>query len=120
MVALVLDPRPRGREVAAGVGLGEALAPDLVGHQDLREVALLLLVGAPRDDRRAGHAEPDHAEVRRSFGARELLEEDRLVAVRRAGAAVLLRPRQACVAGLAELVAPLAVRVLEPARAPLR
>ena len=47
VVALVLDPRARRGEVAAGVGLGEALAPDLLGAQDLREVALLLLVACP-------------------------------------------------------------------------
>ena len=67
-------------EVGAGAGLGEALAPDLLGREDLREVALLLLVGAVRDDRRPGHAEADHADVRRRLGARHLLEEDRLVA----------------------------------------
>ena len=55
--------------------------------------------------------------MRGRLRARELLEEDRLVAVRRARASVLARPRQAGVAGLAELAAPLAVRVLEPASA---
>ena len=41
------------REVRAGVGLGEALAPDLLGREDRRQVALLLLVGAPHHQRRA-------------------------------------------------------------------
>ena len=50
--------------------------------------------------------------------ARELLVEDRLEAVRRARAAVLLRPGQPGVAGLVELAAPLAhERVVEPLRA---
>ena len=115
MVALVLDPGARGGEVAAGVGLGEALAPDLLGAEDLREVALLLLLRAPGDDRRARHAEPDHPDVRRRLGARELFEEDGLVAVRRTRAAVLLRPGETGVACGAELLAPLAVGVLEPA-----
>ena len=53
----------------------------------------------------------------RRLGARHLLEEDRLVGVRRAGAAVLLRPGQARVAGLVELPAPLAARLLEAAAA---
>ena len=64
-VAAPLDPRAHGGEVGAGVGLGEALAPDLLGGEDLREVRLLLLLGAVRHDRRPGHAEPDHADVRR-------------------------------------------------------
>src|SRR5581483_5774978 len=119
VVALVLDACARGREVATGVRLREALAPDVLGVEDVREVALLLLRRPPRDDRRPGHAEADHAEVRRRLGARGLLEEDRLVAVGRTGAAVLLRPGQARVPGLTELAAPLPVFVAEapgPAR----
>ena len=121
VVAAILDPRADGRQVAACVGLREALAPDLLGAQDLREVALLVGLTAPRHDRRPRHAEADHAEVRRCLGARRLLEEDRLVAVRRAGPAELLRPGETRVPGLAEQAAPLAVGVLEPATAaPLR
>ena len=84
VVALERESRGRahGGEVGARVRLGEALAPDLLGREDLLQVLLLLGVGAVRDDRRAGHAEPDHAEVGRRLGARHLLEEDRLVAVR--------------------------------------
>src|SRR5581483_9169763 len=104
-------------EVAAGVGFRESLAPDLLGAEDLRQVALLLRGRPPRDDRRPRHAEPDHTEVRRRLRARELLEEDRVVAVRGARAAVLLRPGEARVARFAEPPAPLAVRVLEPAAA---
>ena len=62
-VAAPLGARARGGEVGAGVRLGEALAPDLLGGEDLLEVARLLLLGAVRDDRRPGHAEPDHADV---------------------------------------------------------
>ena len=36
------------REVRARLGLGEALAPDLLGGDDRGQVALLLLVGARR------------------------------------------------------------------------
>ena len=46
VVALVLDARPHGGEVGAGARLGEALAPDLLGREDLREVALLLLLAS--------------------------------------------------------------------------
>ena len=44
------------REVAAGVGLGEALAPQLLDVLDLRQEALLLLLGAELDQRRREEA----------------------------------------------------------------
>src|SRR5581483_603780 len=117
-LAAPLGARARRSEIGAGVRLGEALAPDLLGAQDLLEVRLLLLLGAVRDDRRPGHAEPDHADVRRRMGARHLLVEDRLEAVRRARAAVFLRPGQPGVASLVEHAAPLAPEgVVEPLRA---
>ena len=104
----VVEPRarPHAGEVRACAGLGEALAPDLLGREERREVAPLLLLGAVRDDRRAGHADADDADVRRRLGARELLEEDRLVRVRRAAAAVLLGPGEPDVAGVVERPAP--------------
>src|SRR5204863_4520437 len=105
VIALVVDPCARGGEVAARVRLGEALAPDLLRAQDPRQVALLLLGRAPRDDRRPRHTNPDHAEMRRRLRPRELLEEDRLVTVRRIRSAVLLRPGEARVPRLAELAA---------------
>ena len=49
--------RLQRREVGAGLGLREALAPDLLGGQDRLEVALLLLLGAVRDHDRAAHHE---------------------------------------------------------------
>ena len=117
-VAAPLGARARGGEVGARVRLREALAPDLVGGEERLEVARLLLLGAVRDDRRPGHAEADHADVGRSLRRGELFVEDRLEAVRRARAAVLLRPGQARVAGLVELAAPLAhERIVEPLRA---
>ncbi len=76
--------------------------------EERREVARLLLLGAVRDDRRPGHADADDADVRRRLGSRHLLEEDRLVRVRRAAAAVLLGPREPDVAGVVERAAPLA------------
>ena len=116
---LILDARASRGEVAAGVRLREPLAPDLLGAQDLRQVPLLLRVGPPRDDRRAGHPEADHAEVRGRLGSRELFEEDRLMTVRRAGPAELLRPGEPGVSRLTEAAAPVAVGVLEPAAASL-
>ncbi len=96
------------REVGAGAGLREALAPDLLRREDRREVARLLLLGAVRDDRRPGHADADDADVRRRLGAGHLLEEDRLVGIWRAAAAVLLGPREPDVSGVVERAAPLA------------
>ena len=46
-------------EVGAGLGLGEALAPDLLGGEDRLQVALLLLVGAVGDDHRAAHRQAE-------------------------------------------------------------
>ncbi len=68
-----LRARPHGGEIGAGARLREALAPDLLGREDVREVALLLLLGAVGDDRRPGHAQPDHAQVPGSLGPRPLL-----------------------------------------------
>ena len=79
-VAVEARRRPDAGEVGAGAGLGEALAPDLVADEERRQVARLLRLGPMRDDRRPGHAEPDHADVRRRLGACQLLEEDRLEA----------------------------------------
>ena len=108
--------RAHGREVGACAGLREALAPDLVCREERLEVAGLLGLGAERDDRRPGHPEPDHAEVLRRLGARRLLEIDRLVAVRLAATAVLLRPGEPDVARVVERAAPVADRVVRVPR----
>ena len=55
------------REVGARLGLAEALAPDLVGAQDRREEALLLLVGAVGDH---ASARPSSARARWPSAAR--------------------------------------------------
>ena len=55
-VVLLARARLHGREVRAGGGLGEELAPDLVAVQHRAEVARLLLLVAVGDDRRAEHA----------------------------------------------------------------
>src|SRR5688500_8900679 len=68
----------------------------------------LLLVCPVHDDRRPGHPEPDDADVIGGLGPGGLLEEDRLVRVRSARTAELLGPRQARIAGLVELLRPLA------------
>ena len=89
------------------VGLGEALAPDLLGGQDRLQVALLLLLAAVRDHHRAAHDQAEHVGGAGRLGARQLLAEDGLLDQRRAPAAVLLRPRQPRVARRVQLALPL-------------
>src|SRR5690606_37203559 len=84
------------RQIRAGVRLGEALAPDLFAAQDRREVALLLLLGAVRHQRRAGVVEPaEQGAGFRRTGANRFLDPDRLHRRRQAAAPVLDRPTEA-------------------------
>src|SRR4029453_10675379 len=108
-VALVeATARAYAGEVGPGAGLGKALAPDLLGGEERGQVARLLRLRSVGDDRRPGHPDADDSDVRRRLRARLLLEEDRLMGVRRPAAAVLLRPGQADVSRLVERSAPLA------------
>src|SRR5207249_2785380 len=61
---------------------------------------------------RAGHADADYVHVLRRLGAGDLFEQDRLVRVGSAVAAVLHRPRQPRVALRRELPAPVVPRLL--------
>ena len=141
-VLLLTRARLHGREVRAGGGLGEELAPDLVAVQHRPEVAALVLVAAVRDDRRAEHPDADRVEDPGDFGARDLLVADDLLERAEALAAVLLGPRDAGEAALGEAALPGAPRgddlglvlersgslqdrrlglvLIEPARAPAR
>ena len=115
--AVAVEPGrgPDAREIGAGPRLGEPLAPDLVRREERLQVALLLRVGAARDDRRAGHPEADHTEVRRRLGARFLLEVDRLEPRREPPASELLRPRDPDPAAVVERAAPRAnLAAVEP------
>ena len=117
VAVLLARARAYTREVGARARLGEALAPDLLRGEDRLEIARLLLLGPVRDDRRPGHAEADHADVRRRLCACHLLEEDRVVRVRRSAPAVLLRPGEPRVARIVQRAAPCAHRVaFEPSR----
>ena len=101
-----------GGEVRPGARLREALAPDLLGGEDVREVALLLLVRAVRDDRRPGHAEADHC--RRGPAPPRAPTPRSMIAwceYERALTAVLLGPRDAGVARVVDLAAPGLLRV---------
>ena len=103
--------RPHAREIGFRARLGKALAPDLLSEEDRLQITRLLRLRAVRHDRRARHTEPHDADVGRSRRARHLLEEDRLVRVRSAAAAVLLRPGQPRVARVVERAAPAPRRV---------
>ena len=110
-------------EIRARLGLGEPLAPDLVGGQDRLEVALLLLLGAVGDHDRAAHRQPEDVGRARDLGRGRLLGEDGLLDHRRAAAAVLLRPRDPGPSGLVHPVLPLAPErdhLVERVRAPGR
>jgi len=105
---LELGPRLDAGQVGARRGLGEELAPDLVAVQHRAEVALLLLLGAVGDDRRAEHADADDVEDAGQLRAGELLGEDDLLERAEALTAVLLRPGNADEPRLGELALPLA------------
>src|SRR5206468_9505029 len=102
------------------VGLGEALAPDLLGGEDGRQEALLLLVAAPHHQRRAAEQEAEDVGRQRYPGAPELLEVDRRLGQRRAAAAVLGGPVRGGPAPVVEaslpVAAPRVAGVLGPVR----
>ena len=120
LVAVLHRARLQRGEVGAGVGLAEALAPDLLGGEDRDEVALLLLRRAPRHDRRAGEQQAEHVRRQRRAGSGQLLVEDRRLRQRRAAAAVLGRPVHRRPAAVGEPPLPVApprvVRVLVAVR----
>ena len=100
-VVVVLDgARAQRGEVGAGVGLAEALAPDLLGGQDRGDVAAALLVGAEAQQRRSEHVEADDVHELRSARRGELLVDDDLLDGRPPAAAELRRPGAAHVSGL--------------------
>ena len=95
------------REVRAGVRLRVPLAPELLDRLDLGEEALLLLLGAVRDERRGEQALAEEADPGRRTRLGVLLVEDHLLDDAGVAAAVLLGPGQADPAVLAEQALPL-------------
>ncbi len=59
LVAVTHCPGRERGEIAAGSGLAEQLAPDLLAREQREEVPILLLVAARVQDRRAGPSDPD-------------------------------------------------------------
>ena len=89
--------------VRAGVGLGQAEAPQPLARAQVGQVALLLLLGAPLEDRRADQRRlhRDHRAHGRA-AAPDLLADDRVGQVVQARAAVLARHDRAQVALVGE------------------
>jgi hypothetical protein len=107
VIALEIGARLHVREIASGVRLREALAPDLLHRKDRRQVPLLLLLGTVGHDRRPGEVHPyEIDEQLRRAGPGHLLVEDDLLHVRCAAAAVLLRPVKPRVSGFRKLLLP--------------
>ena len=102
-----------GREIGAGVRLGEALTPERFPGQDPRQMVGLLLVRPAGDQRRPRMHQRDvrRVDVVRRVRPRQLLVPDHLLEGAQAAAAVLLRPGDARPAVLVELPLPCAIEV---------
>ena len=100
LVAALLRPRSQRREVRPRVRLGEALAPDLLGREDGRDVAAALLVGAEAQQRGPEHVEADDVGELGGSGCRQLLVDHDLLGRGASAAAELQRPRSPDVARL--------------------
>ena len=94
-VAVLDGARLKAGQIRAGVRLGEALAPHLVRVQDRREIASLLLVGAPVNERRADQIQAHVSRQHRSARGGVLLVPDHALDQAGAAAAVFFRPRDA-------------------------
>src|SRR6266851_753873 len=106
MVALVDGAGAQAGEIRAGARLGIALAPDLVGAEDLWQMPLFLLLGAPMDEGRAEQPEPRSARQDRRAGAEIFFVEDHLLHKAGAPPAIFRGPRDADPAGLVHLLLP--------------
>ena len=100
VVAPIHRAGPQTCQVRAGPGLGEALAPDILGGEDAGQEAPLLLLPPPLDEGRAGHADARVARQDGGPGAEALLVVDDLLHEGGPAASVFLGPRDAHPAGL--------------------
>src|SRR5262249_52610640 len=100
VIARVHRARPERREVGAGAGFRETLAPDILAGQDARQEMPLLLFGSPFDEDGSGHADAGVSGQDRRSGAEAFLVVDDLLHERGAAPTVLLGPRDADPAGL--------------------
>src|SRR5262249_23417569 len=101
-VALALGAGPDGSQVGAGARLAEELAPYLLGGEDLRDEAPLLLLGAVPHERRPDVVDADFVDELRGLRTRRLLVVDRLLDRRRPRPSVFLRPGKPAPSGTME------------------
>jgi len=94
------------RQIAAGVRLGEELAPHVFGRERRSKVAPLLLIAAIAHDRSAGENEADHVEHAGDTGSRTLEQPFAVMLWAQPVAAILGRPVDAGVARLEHLPLP--------------
>src|SRR5437867_11041741 len=106
VIAVARGSRLEVREIGARVRLRESLAPELVGREDLRQVALLLRRGPVLHERGAEHRHAAAVHELRRLGACHLLVEDDQLDDRRAAAPELPWPVEPDVAGLAHSLLP--------------
>jgi len=99
MALLHRCPGTQRGQVRTRLGLGEALAPDLPGVQDRRDVPLALLLGTEAQQRRAKHVEPDDVDELRRAGTGQFLVDHDLLDRRSAAATELPGPSPADVPG---------------------
>ena len=78
LVAFLERARRDVGEVAAGLGLAEELAPDLVGRKHRHDVAVLLLVGAVLHEDRAAVADADRVDGTLDLRALQLVVDEQL------------------------------------------
>ena len=95
-------------QIRALIGLRKALAPDVIGIEDATDVALLVGLGADRQNQRAGPVQADGVGHERQFLARHLGVDDVLVSLRPTAAAIGCGPCHPEVAGLVDLALPVA------------
>src|SRR5262249_18396033 len=100
LITVAYRPEAQRGEVAAGVGLREALTPEVLRAEHARDEPGALLLGPPYEDGRPDLGDAQAVRVVRRAGGRHLLHEDHLLGDRGVAAAVLRRPRHARPPGL--------------------
>ena len=106
MVATVDGAGAQAGEVAAGIGLGIALAPQLVGAENARQMPLFLLLGSPVDEGRAQQVQRARRRQDGRAGAEIFLVENDLLHKAGAAPAIFLRPGDPDPAGGVHLLLP--------------